>query len=96
MSITGIDYDKCSGCKKCITDCTRHLFNEDSTGKIIRLADEMNRCNFCGKCVAICTENAILWKGDWEDDVEDLEENVSYEKLMQLLKAIMMQVMVIY
>ena len=93
MSIVGIDYEKCSGCKKCITDCTRFLFKEDSTGKIIRLADEMNRCNFCGKCVVICTENAILWNGDWEDDVEtypgvrNYEENVSYEKLMQLLKA---------
>ncbi len=93
MSITGIDYEKCSGCKKCIEDCTRSLFKEDSTGKIIRLADEMNRCNFCGKCLCICTENAILWKGDWEDDVEsypgvgNYEENVSYEKLMQLLKA---------
>lgn len=95
MSITGIDYEKCSGCKKCIADCTRSLFKEDPTGKIIRLADEMNRCNFCGKCVAICTgrenggrrENAILWKGDWEDDVEVVEDAVSYEKLMQLLKA---------
>jgi nitroreductase/NAD-dependent dihydropyrimidine dehydrogenase PreA subunit len=87
MSITGIDYDKCSGCKKCIADCTRSLFKEDSTGKIIRLADEMNRCNFCGKCIAVCDRNAVLWKGDWEDDVEDLEENISYEKLMQLLKA---------
>lgn len=93
MSITGIDYEKCSGCKKCIVDCTRFLFKEDSTGNIIRLADEMNRCNFCGKCVAICTENAILWEGDWEDDVEtypgvgDFKQNVSYEKLMQLLKA---------
>ena len=93
MSIVGINYEKCSVCKRCITDCTRDLFKEDSSGKVIRLADEMNRCNFCGKCVAICTENAILWEGNWEDDVEsypgveNFEENVSYEKLMELLKA---------
>jgi len=93
MSIVGINYEKCSVCKKCIRDCTRDLFKEDSSGKVIRLADEMNRCNFCGKCVAICTENAILWEGNWEDDVEsypgveNFEENVSYEKLMELLKA---------
>jgi len=93
MSIVGIDNEKCSVCKRCITDCTRGLFTEDSSGKIIRLADEMKRCNFCGKCVAICKENAILWEGNWEDDVEsypgvkNYEENVSYENLMQLLKA---------
>jgi nitroreductase len=93
MSIVGIDHAKCSACKSCIADCTRGLFTEDSTGKIIRLPDEMNRCNFCGKCVAICKAEAILWEGNWEDDVEsypgvkNYEENVSYENLMQLLKA---------
>ncbi len=93
MSITGIDYDKCESCKKCITDCTRGLFAEDPTGKTVRLADEMDRCNLCGKCVAVCKEQAILWEGDWENDVEsfpgvkDYKENVSYEDLMQLLKA---------
>ena len=93
MSVVGINYEKCSVCKKCITDCTRSLFKEDSSGKVIRLADEMNRCNFCGKCVAICKENAILWEGNWEDDVksypgvEKYEENVSYKNLMQLLMA---------
>jgi nitroreductase/NAD-dependent dihydropyrimidine dehydrogenase PreA subunit len=93
MSIVGINYEKCSGCKRCITDCTRGLFKEDSSGKVIRLADKMKICNFCGKCVAICKENAILWEGSWEDDVEsypgvkNYEENVSYEQLMQLLKA---------
>ena len=93
MSIVGINHDKCSVCKRCITDCTRGLFKVDSSGKVVRLADEMNRCNFCGKCVAICKENAILWEGNWEDDVEsypgveDYKENVSYENLMQLLKA---------
>lgn len=93
MSIVGINYEKCSVCKRCVSDCTRGLFKEDSSGKIIRLADEMKRCNFCGKCVAICKENAILWEGNWEDDVEsypgveNYEYNVSYEKLMQLLRA---------
>ncbi len=93
MSIVGINYEKCSVCKRCISDCTRDLFKEDSSGKVIRLADEMKRCNFCGKCVAICKEDAILWEGNWEDDVEsypgveNYEENVSYEDLMQLLKA---------
>ncbi|MFW9824840.1 MAG: nitroreductase family protein [Candidatus Thorarchaeota archaeon] len=93
MSIVGISQERCSACKRCVTDCTRGLFAVDSSGKVIRLADNMNRCNFCGKCVAICKENAILWKGDWEDDVEsypgvgDYEENVSYEDLIKLLKA---------
>ncbi|MFW9873157.1 MAG: nitroreductase family protein [Candidatus Thorarchaeota archaeon] len=93
MSIVGINHEKCSQCKRCITDCTRSLFAEDPSGKIIRFTDEMNRCNFCGKCVAICKENAIQWEGDWEDDVEsapwveDFEENISYDSLMQLLKA---------
>ncbi|MFW9941951.1 MAG: nitroreductase family protein [Candidatus Thorarchaeota archaeon] len=93
MSIVGIDHEKCSACKRCITDCTRGLFTEDSSGKIIRLPDEMNSCNFCGKCIAICKAKAIMWEGNWEDDVEsypgvkNYEENVSYENLMQLLKA---------
>ena len=93
MSIVGINQEKCSQCKRCITDCTRGLFKEDSSGKVIRLADKMNRCNFCGKCVAICKENAIIWEGNWEDDVEsypgvkNYKENISYENLMQLLKA---------
>ena len=93
MNIVGIDYDKCSSCKSCIADCSRGLFAEDPSGKTIRLADDMNRCNFCGKCVAVCKEDAILWEGDWDSDVEsypavkNYEENVSYEDLMQLLKA---------
>jgi len=93
MSIVGINYEKCSSCKSCIRDCTRGLFKEDSSGKVIRLADERKICNFCGKCVAICKQNAILWEGNWEDDVEsypgveNYEENVSYEKIMQLFKA---------
>ncbi len=93
MSILGINYDKCSACKKCIADCSRLLFTEDPSEKVIRQADEMGRCNFCGKCVAVCKEDAILWEGDWESDVEtypgvkNYEENVSYEELMRLLKA---------
>jgi len=92
MSIVGINHEKCVICKKCITDCVRGLFKEKS-GKVIRLSDKMNTCNFCGKCVAICKEKAILWEGNWEDDVEsypgveNYEENVSYENLMKLLKA---------
>ena len=93
MNIVGIDYDKCSTCKSCIADCSRSLFASDPSGKTVRLADEMSRCNFCGKCVAVCKENAILWEGDWESDVEsfpgvkEYTENVSYEDLMQLFKA---------
>ena len=93
MKIIGIDYDKCASCKSCISDCSRVLFAEDASGKTVRLADEMGRCNFCGKCVAVCKEDAILWEGDWESDVDsypgvkNFEENVSYENLMQLLKA---------
>ncbi|MHA2122720.1 MAG: 4Fe-4S dicluster domain-containing protein, partial [Promethearchaeota archaeon] len=85
MSIVGIDHDKCSVCKRCITDCSRSLFQVDSSGKVVRLADEMNRCNFCGKCVAICKDKAIMWEGDWEDDVEsypgveDYKENGPYD-----------------
>ncbi|MFW9821772.1 MAG: nitroreductase family protein [Candidatus Thorarchaeota archaeon] len=92
MSIVGINSEKCSVCKSCITDCTRGLFQEDSSGKVIRIADQMSRCNFCGKCVAICKQKAIIWKGDWEDDVEtypgvnNYEKNVSYEDLLHLLK----------
>jgi len=93
MSIVGINYEKCIACKRCINDCTRALFKEKSSGKVVRLSDKMKRCNFCGKCVAICKEKAILWEGDWEEDVEsypgveNYEENVSYDKIMQLLKA---------
>ncbi|MFX1456349.1 MAG: nitroreductase family protein [Promethearchaeota archaeon] len=93
MAIVGINHEKCSGCKRCITECLRGLFQEDTTGKVIRTADPMNICNFCGKCVAICKEGAVLWEGDWEDDVEaypgvqNYKENVSYEDLMHLLKA---------
>ncbi|MHA2399789.1 MAG: nitroreductase family protein [Promethearchaeota archaeon] len=93
MSIVGIDQDKCSVCRRCITDCTRGLFQVDSSGRVVRLADEMNTCNFCGKCVAICKDRAIIWEGDWEDDVEsypgveDYKENVQYEDLIKLLKA---------
>jgi nitroreductase/NAD-dependent dihydropyrimidine dehydrogenase PreA subunit len=93
MSIVEVNQELCSQCKKCITDCTRGLFREESSGKIIRIDDPFNTCNFCGKCVAICSENAIKWEGAWEDDVEsypgvkNYEQNVSYENIMQLLKA---------
>lgn len=93
MKIIGIDYDKCSGCKSCIADCSRALFASDDSDKTIRLADEAGRCNICGKCVAVCKEDAILWEGDWENDVDsfpwvkDFNENVSYESLMELFKA---------
>jgi len=93
MRIVGIDYDKCTACQSCIRDCTRGLFAVGAEEKVVRLADEMVRCNICGKCVAVCKEQAILWEGDWEPDVEsgpwveNYEDAVSYDDLMKLLKA---------
>ena len=84
MSIVGINYEKCTSCKRCIKDCTRSLFKEKSSGKVVRLSDRMKLCNFCGKCVAICKEKDIMCEGNWEDDVEsypgveNYEENESY------------------
>jgi nitroreductase/NAD-dependent dihydropyrimidine dehydrogenase PreA subunit len=93
MSITGVNQELCSACRKCIADCSRGLFKADDSGKVEHNGDPMGTCNFCGKCVAICKEKAIIWEGSWEDDVESFpgvknyEKNVSYNDLMQLLKA---------
>lgn len=90
MSVIGIDKEKCSNCKQCISECGRGYFNTNSNGDVI-FNENLKTCNICGHCVAICPEDAIITKD--LDDVETFpgidspETIVDSEKLLRLLRA---------
>jgi nitroreductase/NAD-dependent dihydropyrimidine dehydrogenase PreA subunit len=88
MSIVGIDYDKCTGCKLCYWDCPKLLFNIEESGKISFLSQYAETaCITCGHCIAICPNDAILRKE--MDDLKDIskEVSISYEDMINLIRS---------
>ena len=53
MQVLGIDYDLCTGCKRCTRSCSdsQHFkWNEEQQKVIFKIEDI--RCCFCGQCIA--------------------------------------------
>ena len=90
MSIIGIDREKCSNCKQCITECGRGYFfvNEDVQ---VLFNDNSIGCNICGHCIAVCPEDAIITEnlddGETYPGIDSPETIVESEKILKLLRA---------
>ncbi|MHA2289101.1 MAG: nitroreductase family protein [Promethearchaeota archaeon] len=90
MPITGIDYERCNGCKMCAIDCTRDLFLIDASKKV-NFEDSENSCNLCGHCVAVCPENAIQYDAIGDDllifdGIEKLDTIIPFENMNKFLR----------
>ncbi|MFW9780769.1 MAG: nitroreductase family protein [Candidatus Heimdallarchaeota archaeon] len=89
MSIIGIDYNKCSNCKVCLSACILYRFNQET--EKIEYKDSKSFCNLCGQCIARCPEDAILHENlgtaNEFQGVDKPEEIISYDKLYDFLRA---------
>ncbi|MFX1311712.1 MAG: nitroreductase family protein [Promethearchaeota archaeon] len=90
MSIIGIDKDKCSNCKQCISVCGRGYFYENENEEIF-FNDTLESCILCGHCIAICPEDAIKTK-DLDDvdtfpGIDSPETIIDYDKMYKLLRS---------
>ncbi|MHA2181580.1 MAG: nitroreductase family protein [Promethearchaeota archaeon] len=75
MPIMGIDSEKCSNCKQCISECpTRNFKFDEKQEKTLYVKTQ---CILCGHCIAICPENAILYE-DMKDIAIDIEMSNSF------------------
>jgi ferredoxin len=55
-----VDWDLCSGCKKCVSQCQFGAIRYSYTAK--RPTIDMMRCYGCGVCRAVCEQGAITLK----------------------------------
>lgn len=92
MPIIGIDYNKCTLCRTCLTACPRFLYQEKEEKTQIEFAGPVKRCVLCGQCIAQCPEEAILYEGMGEaisvENVGTPEKIVSYEKAYNFLASL--------
>ena len=56
-----IDFDACSGCFTCISDCPSNVYEEGDGKPVIANPDD---CVECQACVENCPESAITVEGD--------------------------------
>jgi len=89
MSIVGIDYEKCNGCRLCIQEC-RFFLLDDAKNNVL-FEDVDNMCSLCGHCIAVCPQDAIIYE-DFGDEaytfegIEKLDTIVPYDNLYKFLR----------
>jgi len=90
MSIVGINYEKCNGCRLCIKEC-RFFLLDDTENKVL-FEDLDNMCMLCGHCIAVCPQDSIIYE-DFGDEVftfegiENLDTIVPFDNLYKFLRA---------
>ncbi|MFW9947822.1 MAG: nitroreductase family protein [Candidatus Odinarchaeota archaeon] len=92
MPIIGIDYNKCTVCRICLSACPRYLYQENEGKAQISFAGPVKKCILCGQCIAQCPEDAILYEGMGEvisvENVATPEKIVPYDNLYSFLASL--------
>lgn len=70
-----IDYDKCTGCKKCLNFCLFGVYTANDEGKI-DVSSPANCKDMCPACARVCPEGAIIFSKH-EDSPIDGGESTS-------------------
>lgn len=86
MNNIRIDYDKCVGCRRCVTVCPSFVL-EDSDGMPIAAHPEM--CIACGHCVSVCTSGAICHEAFPAESIHRVQRDMlpTPEGLMELMRS---------
>jgi len=90
MSVTGIDYEKCTGCRQCIVECIAIRLDMDEEQEKVVFVNPI--CSSCGHCIAVCPENAVLFKSMRDEPstfegVQDPSTLISYETMYRFMRA---------
>lgn len=68
------DYEKCTGCNKCIVscpvDCANRAFIDDKGQRKVRIEEQY--CIHCGECISVCDHGARQYQDDTERFFRDL------------------------
>lgn len=91
MSIIGINREKCTNCKNCITDCVTLRFDWDARTENVVFHEDWG-CILCGHCVAICPVDAIRYEDKdgkpYEfEEIKKINTLVPYEALYKLMRS---------
>ncbi len=89
MTILGIDYEKCSNCKLCVSECYKR-YKVDETEDKVYFEDVDNTCVSCGHCIAVCPSNAILYENMGEvyefEGVGKLSTIIPFDSMYKFLR----------
>jgi len=89
--ITGVDEQKCTGCRKCVQECGFFGINKET--KKAEYQDPMGACFWCGHCIAVCPENAVLYEDFGDEpreisDIPDQELSIPFKNLTNSLQTL--------
>ncbi len=88
--ITGVDQQKCTGCRKCVQECGYFRVNKEI--KKAGYNDPMGLCNWCGHCIAVCPENAVQYV-EFDDEPREIsaitvqDRSIPYKNMEQMFQA---------
>ena len=83
-----IDFEKCTGCGKCIKVCPSKIINQSGNDNKA-IVENSKGCISCGHCVAICQSGAVNHSEFPEEKVHPLDYSLypTAEQMMLLCKA---------
>jgi len=90
MPILGIDYGKCTNCKKCIFQCVGKFWDR---GDKVVFNDKYRNCILCGHCIAICPTDAILHENMGSkpysfEGIKTMPEYIPFEKIFNFMNSL--------
>ncbi len=81
-----VDQEKCTNCKKCVTDCPVLIINGKTEFPEIKEGKEQN-CLKCQHCLAVCPEGAIsIWGKSPENSIGNTALTANTTELANLMK----------
>ncbi|MFA8437078.1 MAG: ATP-binding protein [Marinifilaceae bacterium] len=82
-----IDYDRCTGCQKCLNFCLFGVYATDENGKVV-VAEPANCKDLCPACARVCSENAIIFPKHKDSPIDGGEGEFESKEGMNILEQI--------